>query len=326
MISGKNQIEVAEETTLSPVKTKAGLPVRVLKADSRYLPDNTYIIESAPALEILLRPWVIGADLAESARESSEEFLRTAYALSPEMRDSPLSSVFEVVPLAGALYYRIGGAFRNVFGETLNRCFVGARRRLTDTGWITDLEYKNFEALTSDGIIIIGDTVATGGTMDRIIRAILDRDFDARALLVYSIAGGLAGAIRFKTLSDELDVPTYWFFSNAIFGVADNGTDMPWLHPATVLSPGVRRKAVKAYGEYLGRTWCSIWDWGERAKDPVKHLHALLQRVDSELPEAHDSKTKAVLANVRAHTLEALKRWSEPLSLRLIHAGSSAAE
>ncbi|TFF67928.1 hypothetical protein EU520_01085 [Candidatus Thorarchaeota archaeon] len=326
MISQTRQAEVAAETVLSPVKTRAGLPVRVLRAESRHLPDNTYIIESAPAREVLLKPWIIGADLAEYARESSELFLRTAYALSPEMRDSALSSVFEVVPLAGALYYRIGRAFRNVFGETLNRCFVGASRRLTDTGWITDLEYKNFEALTSDGIIIIGDTVATGGTMERIIRTTLEQDFDPRALLVYSIAGGLAGAIRFKVLSDELDVPTYWFFSNAIFGVADSGTDMPWLHPATIVSSEVRRDAVEAYGEHLGRTWCSIWDWGERAKDPVKHLEALLKRVDSELPEAHDSKTKAVLTNVRAHALESLKRWREPLSLRLIHAGSSAAK
>lgn len=314
MTAMRDQTQVAEETRLTPTEAGEGLSARVLRADSNHLPRNTYIIESAPALDILLKPWIIGAELAERARESSEDFLRTAYALSPELRTSTLSSVFEIVPLAGALYYRLGGAFRNVFGETLNRCFIGARRRLTDTGWVTDLEYQNFEALTSDGLIIIGDTVATGGTMERIIRATIQQGSDPKALLVYSIAGGLAGAIRFRALSSELEIPSYWFFSNAIFGVAANGTDMPWLHPATVVSPEIRREAVEAYGEHLGRIWCSIWDWGERAKDPVKHLRALLQRVDTELSEAPDWKTKYVLGNIRAHTLDTLKRWNEPLS------------
>ncbi|MHA2379033.1 MAG: hypothetical protein ACXADS_07135, partial [Candidatus Thorarchaeota archaeon] len=108
---------------------------------------HTYIIESPGALQILLKPWLVGAELANSARDSSEHFLRAAYGTVEEFRNSTLDTITEVVPLAGALYYSLAEAFEAVFGETINRCFIGAKRHLTASGWVTDLSYLNFEAL-----------------------------------------------------------------------------------------------------------------------------------------------------------------------------------
>jgi hypothetical protein len=286
-----------------------------LHIDSDYLLPSTYIIESSSALQILLEPWMVGARLANFARDSSIDFIRAAFDLVPEFQDVSLSSVIEVVPLAGALYYSIAEAFDSVFGETISRCFIGARRHLTPTGWKTDLSYKNFEALSPSSVILIGDTIATGGTVESIIEATLSQSTDVRAILVYSIAGGLQGAIRLKELSDRIDPPIYTFYSNAIFGVEANGTDMPWLHPGTIATPEMKQKAEEAYGPDLARRWCCIWDWGDRAKHPLKHLEELLERSDYELISIEEGRTSDVLNKIRNETSAAIEKWKSPLTI-----------
>jgi hypothetical protein len=256
---------------------------------------------------------MVGARLADFARDSSIDFIRAAFDLVPELREATLSSVTEVVPLAGALYYSIAEAFDKVFGETISRCFIGARRHLTATGWKTDLSYKNFEALSPSPVILIGDTIATGGTVESIIEATMNQASDVRAVLIYSIAGGLQGAIRLKEIADQIDPPIYTFYSNAIFGVEPNGTDMPWLHPGTIATPETKQKAEEAYGPELARRWCCIWDWGDRSKHPMKHLEELLERCDQELISIEEGKTKEVLKKIRKETVAALERWKSPL-------------
>jgi len=309
-----DQEKVRKKARIKEIATSSAMP-RVLRIESEYLPPSTYIIESLDALQILLKPWIVGSRLTKFARNSSVDFIRAAFDLAPELREASLSSVTEVVPLAGALYYSIAEAFERVFGETISRCFIGARRYLTPTGWKTDLSYKNFEALSPSPVILIGDTIATGGTIEGIIEATMNQASNVRAILIYSIAGGLLGAMRLKEIADAIDPPIYTFYSNAIFGVETNGTDMPWSHPGTIVTPEVKQKAEDAYGPDLARRWCSVWDWGDRAKHPLKHLDELLERCDQELISIEDDRTREVLNIIREETVAALERWNSPLSL-----------
>ncbi|RDE17865.1 MAG: hypothetical protein C4K49_00590 [Candidatus Thorarchaeota archaeon] len=310
-----NQAEIRETARMVEMAGLSSPMLRVFQVRSDYLLPSTYVIESPSALKILLRPWIVGGKLASYARRSTAEFLRVAYGVSEELRDSHLGTVTEVIPLAGSLYYGVAEAFESVFGEPINRCFIGAKRQLSPTGWVTELAYENFEALSPESVILIGDTIATGGTIERILDATLARGPDIRAVIVYSIAGGLIGAHRLKQLAERLHIPIYLFFSNAIFGVESNGTDMPWLHPGTVVSPGIRAKAESTYGTDLGRRWCCVWDWGDRAKQPLKHLEMLLARCDEELHANVTEKTKNVLEKVRRETQNALEEWKKPLQL-----------
>jgi hypothetical protein len=256
---------------------------------------------------------VVGAELANLARTSSVDFLRCAFDISPEFHDANLENITEVIPLAGALYYNIAEAFESIFGETLSTCFIGARRHLTPSGWVTDLAYENFEALPPRATVLIGDTIATGGTIQRIIESLLDHTDDLRTVIVYAVAGGLPGAIRLKTFAERLDVPLYLFYSNAIFGVESNGTDMPWLHPDTISSVRTRKSALSTYGPDLGKRWCSVWDWGDRAKNPLRHLERLSARCDEELAAGATGKTKATLEMVRERAQTAIDRFRRPL-------------
>ncbi len=287
----------------------------VYRVDSEELLYHTYIIEAPSALTILLKPWIVGSRLANAARASTVEFLRAAYRLVPELASSNYRGITEVVPLAGSLYYSMAEAFEVVFGETINRCFVGAKRHLTPSGWETELSYENYEALSPNPVIMIGDTIATGGTIERIIDATLSRAEEARAIIIYSIAGGLMGAIRMKQISERINLPIYTFFSNAIFGVEPNGTDMPWLHPGTITSETNREIARSSYGPDLGRRWCCVWDWGDRSKHPLKHLHELIERCDGELREVKDETTRELLMKFRKESESALDLWGRPLSL-----------
>ena len=291
--------------------------IRLHQVKSAELLPHTYIIESPSALQILLEPWSIGSRLANMARISSIDFLRAAYQICKELRDSSFETISEVVPLAGALYYSLAEAFAHVFGETINRCFVGARRHLTSTGWVTELSYENFEAMPSEPVILIGDTIATGGTIEGIVESTIKHSSDVRAIVIYSIAGGLVGAIRIKEMADALEIPTYLFYSNAIFGVEPNGTDMPWLHPGTIAIPETRAKAEAAYGPDLGRRWCSIWDWGDRAKHPLKHLRELSERCDTELESTDANETRLILKGIHDETNDAIEKWLSPLQLNV---------
>lgn len=290
--------------------------VRVLHIKNEELLHHTYIIESPRALRILLEPWTVGSRLANLARASTVDFLRVAYNLCPELRSSAFDSVAEVVPLAGSLYYSLAEAFEAVFGETINRCFIGARRHLTTTGWVTELSYENFEAMPQSPVLLIGDTIATGGTIERIVDSAIGNSPDIRAIVIFSIAGGVIGAIRIKEMALRIGIPTYLFYSNAIFGVESNGTDMPWLHPGTIVTPENRAKAEAVYGFDLGRRWCSIWDWGDRAKHPLKHLEELLERCRIELTRTESEDTKHILTGICQKTEASIASWKQTIEIR----------
>ena len=282
---------------------------RVFHIECNQFPESTYIIESPGALHILLQPWLVGSQLANSARQSTVDFLRVAYHLVPELRSTTFSNITEVVPLAGALYYSTAEAFEIVFGETINRCFIGAKRHPSPIGWVTELSYKNFEAFPENPVVIVGDTIATGGTIEGILEAIVGQASDVQAIIIYSIAGGIPGAVRMKKFADKEEIPLYMFFSNAIFGVESNGTDMPWLHPGTIVSPSVRQQAESVYGSDLGQRWCSIWDWGDRAKHPLRHLDDLLDRCESEISLNPDVATARILNAIIDEATKAVESW-----------------
>jgi hypothetical protein len=310
-----DQSSIREKTEIIEVSNYPPYEPRLLHVRNDYFPERTYIIETPSALRILLQPWIVAGRLAKFAYQSSIDFLRAAFHMVPELPLSSFEHITEVVPLAGALYYGLNEAFQEVFGETINRCFVGAKRHLTPNGWETELSYLNLEALPPEPVILVGDTIATGGTIVRIIESTLAKSLDARAIIIYSIAGGVPGALSIKELEESAQVPIYLFFSNAIFGVEDNGTDMPWLHPGTIVSSGIRKKAISAYGPELGKHWCCVWDWGERAKYPLKHLQDLLERCENELSEATDDNTRSILNKIQKETREAIERSKLPLCI-----------
>ncbi|MGV9204854.1 MAG: hypothetical protein ACOC44_12650, partial [Promethearchaeia archaeon] len=196
------------------------------------------------------------------------------------------------------------------FHESLKQCFIGARRTLdkAEDQWVTELSYLNFEAFPTNPVILLGDTIATGGTIQKIIKTAVNHARDPQAIILYSIAGSVLGAYKLHQLEQKLGVPIYSFFSNALFGVEPNGTDMPWLHPVTVMTSEIRQKAIQTYGSKLGREWCAVWDWGERAKDPQSHLRNLLARLNLYLEDPTYSAHRDRLERIKHEVEESMEK------------------
>lgn len=311
--------ELSEKSILIEKMELKQSTINTYRVVGKHLGQNSFIVESPSAMEILTQPWMVGMELANAARNSSIDFLKVAYEVCPELRTVSFNTIAQIVPLAGSLYYRIAEAFESVFGESMNQCFVGAKRVFDNKmgKWVTRISYTSFGALYPNSVLIIGDTIATGGTILKIIRAAVTAPHASpvKAVIVYSIAGSIIGAIRLAKLSEELGIPIYTFFSNCFFGVESNGTDMPWLHPLSVMSDSTREKVLQVYGPELGRDWCSIWDWGERAKDPHRHLVALMERIHQNQIDPLFENSKDKLDYIYARAKKAALKRSERLKL-----------
>ncbi|MFW9996381.1 MAG: hypothetical protein ACFFD4_30340 [Candidatus Odinarchaeota archaeon] len=248
------------------------------RIDDILLPENTFLLIEESAKAILLSPWITGLKLRDRARESSTSFLKALFKISSEFQGCKAINVVEIVPLAGSLYYDMNGAFANVFSHQLQMCFVGAKRYLKNGVWDTHMDYFNLEAMPDNPFILIGDTIATGGTIVRLLENILENLEKIRGVAIFTICGALEGGKRLKTIEKKVREKKgefYLVYANAAFGLAENGTDMPWLHKDTITIDILADEARNVYGE-LADKFCAVWDWGQRAKSPIAHLKEFL--------------------------------------------------
>ncbi|MHA2294944.1 MAG: hypothetical protein ACXAEU_14870 [Candidatus Hodarchaeales archaeon] len=248
------------------------------RIDDKTLPENSFLLINENAKKILLSPWISGLQLKALARESCKDFLKTLFIHSKSFAQCrPLDAV-EIVPLAGALYYDLAGAFASVFEHQLQMCFVGAKRYLKNGIWDTRTDYFNFEAMPVNPFILIGDTIATGGTIVRLLENILESLEEIRGLAIFTICGAREGGKRLNVIEETVrdkGGDFYIVYANAAFGLEENGTDMPWLHKDTITLEKLSNEARKVYGN-LGDKFCAVWDWGQRAKSPIAHLKEFL--------------------------------------------------
>jgi hypothetical protein len=189
----------------------------------------------------------------------------------------------EIVPLSGSLTYDLINAFYDFYQHTLARNFIGIRRfQKPDKTWDTEVSYTNFDSLTDKiKMIFIGDTIATGVTITKVIRMIQAHVQIPLKFIVISIAGSLTGARRLVQLETSLQnsflgTEIWCLFTEAFFGLKPNGTDIPILHPDTISTSTLRKVATQQFGEYLARNLCSVLDWGKRTNGPYEHYQDLL--------------------------------------------------
>lgn len=295
---------------------------RVVRED---LPRNQYIMVCEEALEIHTKPWLCGERLHELAKGVAVRFLRVLHRELP-LEGVPLDRVCELTILAGGLYYMLDEAFKEVYGRSLQRCIISAKRyQLEDGTWRVNMNYGNFEALPDRAVVLIGDTIATGTTITSSLRRLRDaaaeRGYSVERVAILTISGAVDGSRRLRELEEELreeweGFELYVFNCCAVFGLEPNGTDMPYGHPETIAPPDVVALVNERLGAWLARRLCSIFDWGDRTKNPVKHLRELIELTERLEAEAPDEKSVAALREMRRRALEELKVRTSPLSLK----------
>jgi hypothetical protein len=246
------------------------------------LSDRCILIESSSARDILTDHFLIGSPLITKSKNAVKDSLAVFFALHPEiLKQLPIT---EVVPLSGSLTYDLLNAFYERYKQSISRSFVGIKRfQKPDGRWESHVSYTNFEALAeAPKTIFIGDTIATGATMSKVIEMVQVHLQIPLKFVIISIAGSLLGAKRIVQLEQSLQssfpgTSIWCLFTEAFFGLEDNGTDMPVLHPNTICTPQLREKTINKLGMYLGRNLCSVLDWGKRTNAPTKHYHELFE-------------------------------------------------
>jgi hypothetical protein len=253
------------------------------------LPSHTYIIVNPSSQKIHFDPTITDFELYNLATECNETFLRFAQWLGL-FKGAKAKNVCELILVSGGFYYHLNQAFYNVFGYALPAGFIGVRRILKPKPHAV-ISYDNLEAIPENNITIIGDTIATGATLidsiyyylarTRFAAASAKRASKVKKILIFTIAGALPGAQVLadleKDIKNQYGVELYVFFSDGIFGLAKNQTDMHYFQPDSVLVPESKKAAEKSLGNFLGSKLCVIWDWGQRNKDPMGHLREVIR-------------------------------------------------
>ena len=243
------------------------------------MPSHTYIIANPDSQKIHFDPTITDFELYKLATRCNETFLRFAKKLGL-FRGMQAKKVNELILVSGGFYYHLNKAFYNVFGYSLPAGFIGVKRKLgkNPRGVIS---YDNLEAISKNNVTLIGDTIATGATLIDSIRYYLKKRPIVKKIVIFTIAGALPGAQLLAKLEKEIKekykTDLYIFFSDGIFGLADDQTDMHYLHPGTIAPDAVLKNAKRKLGDVLGEKLCVIWDWGQRNKDPIGHLREVIE-------------------------------------------------
>jgi hypothetical protein len=242
------------------------------------LSERCILVESTPARQILTDHFITGPPLVLKSRQAVKDCLSVFFALNARNA--------EIVPLSGSLTYDVLNSYYELYNHSLFRNFIGIKRyQRPDGRWGTNVSYTNLEGLTENlQVVFIGDTIATGVTMTKVIQMVQAQLQTPVTFVIMSIAGSLTGAKHIvkleKDFSQQFPGTAIWcLFTEAYFGLEANGTDMPIHHPDTISTNQLHDQSKLKLGSYLSRNLCSVLDWGKRTNAPLKYYKELFEKI-----------------------------------------------
>jgi len=297
---------------------------RMYKIGDADMPENTYIVCSEHASGILYRPHIAGKELQERMEKVAEAFMDAIG--STVLGGKKTSQTTELIFLAGGLYYQLNHGFKARYGRALPQCFLGIKRQRiegTEGGFTAVATYENFESLPDNATVIIGDTIATGATLQKGIHHLLDsfeeRSYNLENLVVCSLACSVNGARLMKEVEKRVkrdfpDAKVYLFVAEELFHLMPDGTDLRFLYDDCVMPDETRKRILDTYGEYLGKEMkCAVFDWGTRCKNPIKHYHEFLEFAGDMLKRKLDAKSREAISKMEQEAKLALTELDRPL-------------
>lgn len=297
------------------------------EVDHPDLPDNSYILRMDSAQKIHADPLLWGPELRRLTRDCNRTFLRAVEEVVPDFEKYTTDDISEVVILRGGLGYQLDRAFEDVFGSYLPRCFIAARRhRLSEEEFEAEISYTNFEPLPEDGVVIIGDTIATGSSLSRTLSEVRDelrkREQEIQKLVVLSAAAAFRGCSKLLEWERRFqewwpDFEVYLFVAEALFGL-DSGTHLRYRKPGEAIVPESSKEFVnEAFGDYenayIPGNICAIFDWGDRNFKPDRHLRDVLKYAQEAQKHAEDEESLKFLKELEEGARTELDRYNSPI-------------
>jgi hypothetical protein len=297
---------------------------RLYKAGDARFPHETYILCCDAASDILYNPQMAGKRLQDRMEKVAEAFVDAAGDLA--LDGKTLSQITEVVFLSGGLFYQLNHGFKKRYGQALPQCFLGIKRQRvegSEGGFTAVSTYENFESLPDKATVIIGDTIATGATLQKGIQYVLDgfaeRGYSIENLVVCSLACSTDGAMILKGIESRMqrDFPgakAILIVAEEFFHLMPDGTDLRFLYPDAVMPDETRKRIADRYGEYLGKEMkCAVFDWGTRCKNPIAHYREFLSFAKDMKGRKLDAKSRGIIDRMEKEAERTLAELKRPL-------------
>ncbi|MEW6035703.1 MAG: hypothetical protein AB1529_03765 [Candidatus Micrarchaeota archaeon] len=297
---------------------------RMYRVADKGCPENTYIICSDAGSGILLRPHIAGRELQDRMGRMAEIFMDAVGRLV--LKGKKQANITELIFLAGGLYYQLNHGFKRNFGFAIPQCFLGIKRQRVEgsEGAFTAVAtYENFESLPDNATVIIGDTIATGATLQKGIYHLLDaletKGYRLENLVVCSLACSINGARLMKEIERKVqkDFPgakVHLFVAEELFHLMPDGTDLRFLYDDAIIPDETRERVLADYGPFLAKEMkCAVFDWGTRCKNPLKHYNEFLEFVEEIKKAGMDGKARDVISQMEKETRQSLAEFERPL-------------
>ena len=295
-----------------------------IKNDS--FPENTYIICSKEMQDILFHPNIAGKELQDRMQKISRIFADAMY--SQVLTGKRIDQITVLIFLAGGLYYELNSGFKSAFNVALPQCFLGIKRQRiegTEGEFTAIATYENFESLPNNGTIIVGDTIATGATIQKGIYHLLEvisaKKYNIENIVVCSLACSKVGAELLKEVEKrvKLNFPKaklYLFVAEELFHLMPDGTDLRFLEKDSLMPDETKKAVITELGEELGKNMkCAVFDWGTRCKNPIKHYHEFLEFAHAYQKQAKTPKAKEKIEQMIDETNRSLEEFEKSLEL-----------
>ena len=118
--------------------------------------------------------------------------------------------------------------------------------------------------------------------------------------------------IQYLNFLISLNFKLYFFASEALFGLDKNGTDMPFFHKDTIIVPEMI-ESLKNHPAVAKRVRCSIFDWGDRCKNPSNHYKKFIDYCNEAIKKEKDQNIREELTSIKEKAAVELNRLKERL-------------
>jgi len=222
------------------------------------LPKNTYIVENGALEKLLFNRELVGLEFCDACHKASERFLEHISSDLPKKADGKTA---ELMILSKGKYYFLHNSFRNTVNKNLECNFIATKRHVKVSGIEVECLYKSF--LSPADYILVGDTIASGLTARESLKTFFQYHIPKRVFFLTYYGTAIGGAV-INEVCEQYNVELFLLYGLALFGLAENGFDLPFLHPDTITA---EKYLEKAKAVFHGKQISALgWDFGSQSQ------------------------------------------------------------
>ena len=275
-----------------------------------------YVVSTPWSRQICNQPEVLGVDYTSGLCNAMGAALRNA-PFAPSIRNHPEHKVCVVNFLRGGLNFDLRRALHDSYGfNRHSSAFMSSQRKRVEGRWyVQENMYRKLD-IPKDAILLMGDVVATGVTMDNGLQVISEHVWNIGSSL-RSVVFFTIGCHKSEKILEAMDTrlrqhfpqyeSTILVYLEAKFRLVDSKTELRIAIPGTDL---IRKNALLApefeASQYDALAWplerCAIYDAGSRAFDIPTYVDDVAEYWNETL---HFAKEGLTLAEVLQ------ERWPE---------------